>query len=78
MLFSYIAPIGAKSFACCFFYKYFAPLELKTLILLGFYKKVGWALPILPKTQKATRINSLWITKKYNFLCNKKGGYRGL
>jgi hypothetical protein len=39
MLFSYIAPIGAKSFMCCFFYKYSAPLELKIMILLGFYKK---------------------------------------
>ncbi len=39
MRFSYIASIGAKSFVRCFFYKYSAPLELKILILLGFYKK---------------------------------------
>jgi hypothetical protein len=47
MLFSYIAPIGAKSFVCCFFYKYSAPLELKIMILLGFYKK-----PTLENFQK--------------------------
>jgi len=32
----------------------------------GLHKKVEWALPILPKSQKANRINSLWMTKKYN------------
>jgi len=35
-------------------------------------KKVEWALPILQKSQKANRINNLWMTKKYNFLCNEK------
>jgi len=35
-------------------------------------KKVEWALPILQKSQKANRINNLWMTKKYNFYAMKK------
>ena len=39
MRFLYIAPIGAKIFVCRFFYKYNAPLELKSPDFVRFHKK---------------------------------------
>jgi hypothetical protein len=39
MLFLYVAPIGAKNIACCFFYKYNAPSELKSPDFIGIYEK---------------------------------------
>jgi hypothetical protein len=39
MLFSYIAPIGANNFACCFFYKHNAPSELKIPDFIRVYEK---------------------------------------